>query len=275
MSKLDIDQTHFERCFGRSPCGVSHRLTDHPLLGLGAIADLADRLPPSSIEHNRGDLAEVMASGDIPRLEGQTPGEIARGIEHNGCWMVLKNIQQDPRYHALLEETLAELGPAAERDGGMTRKEAFIFLSAPESVTPSHIDPEHNLLLQIRGTKTIVVGRFPDQFTEQREAERFYSASDRNLPLKPADAQSYVLMPGDGVYVPVMAPHMVRNGPTVSVSLSTAFFTPRVLDHGRIHAVNARLRRVGFSPVAPGARPRSDRAKLVAARTAKRISRRG
>ena len=32
-------------------------------------------------------------------------------------------------------------------------REAFIFISSPNTVTPYHMDPEYNFLLQIRGTK--------------------------------------------------------------------------------------------------------------------------
>jgi hypothetical protein len=38
----------------------------------------------------------------------------------------------------------------ADRDGGMLDRFGFIFLSAPDSTTPSHTDPEHNFPLQVR-----------------------------------------------------------------------------------------------------------------------------
>jgi len=34
-------------------------------------------------------------------------------------------------------------------------QQAFIFVSSPEAVTPLHMDPEHNFLLQVRGLKTL------------------------------------------------------------------------------------------------------------------------
>ena len=43
--------------------------------------------------------------------------------------------------------------------GAMLTPQGFIFVSSPDSVTPYHFDPEHNILLQIRGTK--VMTQFP------------------------------------------------------------------------------------------------------------------
>jgi hypothetical protein len=271
MNKLDIDQAAFAEGFARAPFAVTHRLAGNPLLSVDAIADLAGRLPEDQIEHNRGDLHEVQDPDDVPRLDA-SPREIAQDIDSNGCWMVLKNIEDDPDYRELLHATLGEVEPLiAGREGGMGRREGFIFLSAPGSVTPSHIDPEHNLLLQIRGSKTMKVGRFPDARSAQLEVERFHAVAERNLSWRPQALLTFPLFPGDGVYIPVFAPHLVRNGPVVSVSLSITFFTPQVLDANRLHAVNARIRRLGLSPPPPGARPRSDRAKLALVDGVRRI----
>ena len=42
--------------------------------------------------------------------------------------------------------------PQARARAGL---EGFIFVSSPGSVTPYHIDPERNFLLQVRGNKTM------------------------------------------------------------------------------------------------------------------------
>jgi hypothetical protein len=181
--------------------------------------------------------------------------------------MVLKHIEQDPEYKRLLDETLDEVAPLVnDREGGMHRREGFVFLSAPNSVTPSHIDPEHNFLLQVRGWKEMNVGRFGDPRAEQELLERYYSGGHRNLDWKPEDATTYRLDPGNGIYVPVHAPHFVRNGDSVSVSLSITWFTPAIERAARVHGLNARLRKLGMSPVAPGRRTASDQAKAGAAK---------
>jgi hypothetical protein len=261
---LEIDPKQFAADFARRPFTVEHNLTDHALLSVESLAQLADRIPEASVEHNRGDVPEVLASADAPKAD-LSPGEIARGIETNGCWMVLKHIEQDPEYKRLLDQTLDEVAPlVSDREGGMDHREGFIFLSAPNSVTPSHIDPEHNFLLQIRGWKEMHVGSFTDARAEQELLERYYSGGHRNLEWRPEEATTYRLDPGNGVYVPVHAPHFVRNGDAVSVSLSITWYTPAIERAARVHALNSRLRKLGISPLAPGRRVASDQAKAGA-----------
>jgi Cupin superfamily protein len=265
---LEIDPERFSADFARRPFTVEHSLTEHPLLSVESIARLAERIPEDSVEHNRGDVPEVLASGEAPQAD-LTPGEIARGIETNGCWMVLKHIEQDPEYKRLLDEALDEVAPlVSDREGGMHKREGFIFLSAPNSVTPSHIDPEHNFLLQVRGWKEMHVGSFSDPEAEQQLLERYYSGGHRNIDWKPEEATNYRLDPGDGVYVPVHAPHFVRNGDGVSVSLSITWFTPTIERDARVYALNARLRRLGLSPAGPGQRSDSAKAGAVKALSA-------
>ena len=261
---LDIDPARLADALGHAPLAVRHTLADHRLLSVDALADLADALPEASVEHNVGDVPLVAGEDAVTRLDA-SPGDIARGIETNGCWMVLKNIEQQPAYRELLDACLDEVVPLLdEREGPMTLREAFVFLSAPGSVTPSHVDPEHNFLLQIRGTKEMNVGRFVDPAAEQRELERFYSGGHRNIHQTPDEIQVFALAPGDGVYVRPNAPHYVVNGPTVSVSLSITWQTARTVRTARVHAANGRLRGLRITPRRPGEREAVDRVKAGA-----------
>jgi hypothetical protein len=250
---------------------MKHSLTDHELLTVESIAQLAERLPEETLEHNYANLGKVTDPDAVKRSE-DPPGEVARNIDTNGCWMVLKNIEQDPAYKALLDELLDEVQPYLDPSvGGMTEREGFIFLSAPGSMTPSHTDPEHNFLLQVRGTKDMYVGRFPDPETEQLALEDAVTGGHRNVTWEPRDPELFALQPGDGVYVYPHAPHWVENGDQVSVSLSITFATAKSQETQRVHRVNARLRRLGVSPTAPGRRPGLDRRKAATARAMSRI----
>lgn len=270
---LDIDRADFDANFARSPYLLSHSLIDHPLLTVDRIAALADALPAEKVEHNIGKVPALLPSGEAPRVDS-SPGEIARGIETNGCWMVIKNIEDDPEYARLLNDTLDEVMPlVVAAEGGMRGREGFIFLSAPDSTTPAHIDPEHNFLLQIRGTKTMEIGNFPDPDSRQRELERYYAGGHRNIGWMFDQPREFPLEPGDGIYVPVHQPHLVRNGPAVSVSLSITWQTPRTVIAQKAHIANARLRRLGLAPSEPGAHELRDRVKAVAARSAQRVGR--
>jgi hypothetical protein len=264
---LQIDGREFADNFGERSYAIHHDLVEHPLLTVGAIAELADRLPSERVEHNVGKLPVVLGGQEAPRVE-QSPGEIARGIDTNGCWMVLKNIESDEPYRRLLDECLDEVVPlVGAREGGMSQREGFIFLSAPGSVTPAHFDPEHNFLLQIRGQKSMNVGRFPDAATEQQEVERYHGGGGRNIDWKPIESQEYLMGPGDGVYVPVHMPHWVTVPANVAVSLSITFFTPAAEDAVVLHKINRGLRKLGLKPARPGRRGGVDRAKVLAGKT--------
>lgn len=269
---LDIDDGILATSFGGQPCRVRHRLVDHPLLSVEAIAELAERLPVDRIEHNLGDLPVVVGQAAAPSAS-LAPAEIARGIETNGCWMVLKNIEADAPYAALLDATLDEVAARIASKSAMGLREGFIFLSAPGAVTPAHFDPEHNLLLQVRGQKTMNVGRFPDSKIEQVELERYYAGGGRNIEWLPTQPQAFSMEPGDGVYVPVHAPHWVTVPDNVAVSLSITFRTAATENAVILHRINGGLRRLRLSPAPIGAHRTSDRAKVRAGRAVRALRR--
>jgi len=271
---LEISADEFEAKFGRESFGMRHTLTEHELLTVESVAVLADKLPEVSVEHNKGNVPTVLASGEAATVDA-TPGDIARNIDTNGCWMVLKHIEQVPEYHELLDATLDELPSSViDREGGTILREGFVFLSAPNSTTPAHTDHEHNFLLQVRGWKEMNVGKFSDRKVEQLHLEKIFAGGHRNMDRMPDDPTCYRLEPGDGVYVPPVAPHWVTNGPEVSVSLSITFRTPTSRRSEIVHGVNQRLRKLRLSPKPPGENETSDRAKEALHRTAKTLLRR-
>jgi oxalate decarboxylase/phosphoglucose isomerase-like protein (cupin superfamily) len=272
---VTADRSTLLENFARRPFAVTHALVEHPLLRLERIARLAESLHESQVESNPGTVPDVLPDGVAGARTGTesvepAPGEIVRGIETNGRWIVLKKIESDPEYRALLEESLEAIVPhVAHTEGGAVRKEAFIFISAPGSTTPSHIDPEHNLLLQIRGSKDMIVGAFPDPDTREAEIERQCGGGHRNLPDLPTDPTTFHMKPGDGVYVPIYAPHMVKNGPAVSISFSITFYTEESERMRGIYSMNARLRRLRMNPRRPGEHAGSDRVKSATWRAAR------
>lgn len=226
---------------------LSHGLVGHGLLTLDALATLAERMPATSVEYNLGKLPLGVTAEDTP-ANGLTLGETIRTIDTNGSWAVLKNVEHDPAYAALLDDALAELEPiVASKTGPMLHREAFIFLSSPGSVTPFHMDPEHNILLQIMGQKTMTV--FPardEDLVPAQKSEDFHGGGHRNLVWQDgfkARGNAVRLEPGDAIHVPVKAPHFVENGPTVSVSLSVTWRSERSVAEGELHSFNALLRK--------------------------------
>jgi Cupin superfamily protein len=271
---LRIDRHGFAEAFAERPFPVEHQLVDHPLLTLEGIAELADTLPRTAVERHRADLPLIVPGG-APDLDGR-PSDTVREIATNNCWMVLWNVEQVPAWRTLLHDCLDEVAAhIGRRDGGMRQRQGFLFLSAPNATTPAHFDPEHNLLLQIRGTKEMNVGRFPDPADQQRELDRYHDGGHRNLSAVPVEARMFLLEPGTGVYVPSFAPHWVQNRDAVSISLSITFRTRRSAAAERVHWCNARLRRLVLHPRPPGQNAQVDRAKVAAMGAADALRRAG
>jgi hypothetical protein len=260
-----LDLTGGADAIGRREFGVRHQLAGHQLLSLEALAELADALPAGAVEKHEARQPLLVPGGAADTVDPGRPSDTVRTIETNGRWMVLWNIEQVPRYRALLDAILDEARPLVPpREGAMGRREAFLFLSAPDAVTPVHFDPEHNFLLQIRGVKEIQVGRFPDRDWELAELDRYHDGGHRNLDRIPPRSSTFVMHPGEGVYMYPWAPHWVHNGPEVSVSLSITFRTRLSERHERVHLFNRRLRKRGYRPTPAGVSDRLDRAKAGA-----------
>lgn len=256
------------------PHKLEHRLGVHPLMELDALADLAESLPEQSIEYNAADLP-IGVDGK-PDPTGIPIGETIRAIATSGSWAVLKNVEQNPAYAALLEELLAELRPEIEaKTGKMLMLQAFIFITSPNGVTPYHFDPEHNILLQLRGTK--VMTQFPagdPAYAPNEVHETYHTGGPRELRWRDelaAGGTEFPLAPGEALFVPVMAPHFVRNGPEPSVSFSITWRSEWSYAEAEAHAFNALLRKIGLTPRRPKRWPASNRGKSYGWKLARRL----
>lgn len=264
------------------PVVLSHGLAGHPLLQLDALAALAGRIRPVDAEYNRGDVSVGLDPGETP-ANGLSIEETIRRIEQCGSWMVLKFVDQDPLYRALLAETLAEVEPVVRPvTGRMLKMEAFIFISSPDAVTPFHFDPEHNILLQIRGSKTMTVFPAHDETLASGEAhEAFHAGGHRNLAWRDEFAErgtAFALEPGRAVYVPVKAPHWVKNGAQVSISFSITWRSEWSYREEYAHRMNGLLRRAGLRPSPPARFPSQNHLKSLGYRAidkARRVTGRG
>jgi len=268
MTAFDTNaRAGFRAAYPEQPMLIDHGLVDHPLLQLDALAGLAQRIRPVDVEYNRADLPVGVRAEDTP-ANGLSVEETIRSIEQNGSWMVLKFVEQDPLYRQLLAETLAELADDVRPSTGeMLKQEAFVFISSPNAVTPFHFDPEHNILLQIRGTKTMTIFPAADEgLVSGREHERFHEGGHRNLPWQEdfaARGSAFALEPGRAVYVPVKAPHWVRNGPDVSISFSITWRSEWSYREEYARRMNAVLRKAGLSPAPPGRYPHQNHVKSL------------
>ena len=256
---------------------LTHHLAGHPLFELESLIALAGRIRPVDVEQNLADLP-IGVDPESVRENGLSVEQTIRSIEQNGSWMVLKFIQQDPEYCALLDSLLDELLPLVRpRTGAMIQREAFIFISSPNAVTPFHIDPEHNILLQLRGSKTMTVFRPDDWDVISPDAiEAFHAGGHRNLPYRDEIASHgtpITIHPGEAIYVPVKAPHWVQNGPEVSISFSITWRSEWSYREAHAHGLNQMLRDAGLKPSAPKRYPHQNMAKSVAYRAIQKVRR--
>jgi hypothetical protein len=274
---LDVAPGELAGAFGRSPFLIRHHLGDaHPLLSRAALVERAAEWPAPWVEHHRADLPFVLPSGKTEQLPGGVD-EVVRDIDTNGCWVVLWQLEHSPRYSVLLDECLDEIDVlVGDREGGMTSRGMNLLVASPHAVAPAHFDMHHNFLLQIEGTKDVMIGSFSDPTLREREIDRYYDEHNNNLRLLPDVVSTFHLAPGDGLYIPPFAFHWVRGGPEASVGLSCGFRTRATEQTKLVHTCNAKLRRLGLHPAPAGRSPQRDRAKVAAytwARRARRATR--
>ena len=267
-------RTRFAAHYPERPHILTHDLTSHPLLEIEALAALAEKLPITSVEYNRGDLP-IGVDGK-PGSHGMTIAETIRRVAEAESWAVLKNIEQVPAYEDLLLGLLEEIRPEIEAaTGAMLTPQGFIFVSSPNSVTPYHFDPEHNILLQIRGQK--VMTQFPagdTRFVPDKAHETYHSGGPRELKWDDSFLSAgteFPLSPGEALFVPVMAPHFVKNGPAPSVSLSITWRSEWSYRESDARIFNAMLRARGLHPKAPGRWPHENYAKAYAFRVLRKL----
>lgn len=265
---------HFARQYPEQPHKLTHNLSDNPLLEIPALAQLSEGLPQSSVEFNRGDLP-IGVDGK-PDATGMSIGETIRRVHEANSWAVLKNIEQAPVYEALLLELLNEIRPEIEaKTGEMLRPQGFIFISSPNAVTPYHFDPEHNILLQLKGSK--VMTQFPAgdaRFAPDIVHESYHAGGARELTWDNGFAtagREFEIRAGEALFVPVMAPHFVRNGPQSSISLSITWRSSWSFAEADARALNRKLRALGLNPKAPGRFPHQNSAKSFIYRTLRKI----
>jgi hypothetical protein len=196
---------------------------------------------------------------------------VFRRIEEPGSWLALYNVETHPKYRVFLDEVIASVRHLVDPEQpGMFEVGGFIFISAPPSVTPFHIDRENNFWLQVAGRKTINVWEPSDRVTVAGSLVENFILTGSLSEVKLTEehrgrSHEFDVGAGDGVYFPSTSPHMthsdntwVRPGDGVSISIGVVFYTDVTCQHAHIHALNRVLRRFGLSPRSPGESPLVD-----------------
>ncbi|HEV8451021.1 MAG TPA: cupin domain-containing protein [Gaiellales bacterium] len=233
------------------------------------MAELADRLPAQSVRREQADLALANSGFGYVDVGSGPPSKTLLDIEQSGVRMTLRDIQQDPAYAEIINDCLDEVeGLVRDREGGMTRRAGYLFISAPASTTPMHFDVEHSFLLQVRGVKLVSVASFADNPSiRHRELDRYLDGEECDFEAMQAAAETTRLDGGVGVYLPSYVPHWVETESGVSVSFSIPFFTAYTERTEGVSRINQRLRRLHMSPRPPGESASVDKTKAAVFRS--------
>lgn len=253
MSVIKLNPTELLAHFDQHAFACSHSLIENPLFSNSSLRHLAEQLTPQHFEYET-QVLPVNSPVTSTAFKQANRTELLKSFDnltHSPSWIVLKNVEQEPKYRDLLE-TILNL---ANKQGLLEiqdsfQHEAFIFISSAQYVTPYHMDPEHNFLLHLQGKKKIwVLGKenIPDL-----EIENFYKTGQRQRPM-PTDAlekaQLFTLEPGDALYIPPTTPHWVEVLPgEQSLSFSVTFRTSVTRNREKNYRANAFLRSLGWTP---------------------------
>lgn len=246
---------------------LKHNFHQHPLLQLDELEALAQRLLPLKqcrfITPGAKQDSAFIHHAESP--DGRDLTEVFRSISQPGSWIALYNAETDPKYAGLVKEAISSVEHLVDREQpGIFNPQAFIFISAPPSVTPFHIDRENNFWLQIHGRKIMNVWDAHDRnIIPATTIENFIidkSLHDVNLKDEfKAAKNEWDLGPGEGVYFPSTSPHATRTETSwvteenaVSVSIGIVFYTEKTRKDAYIHTFNRLLRRFGVTPKFPG-----------------------
>lgn len=261
---LRADEDLFRRGFDTHPFPFAHRLATHELFALDRLIELARTLSdvPGAVYYDAGDV-DVDQRLDEIAFDEMPIATVVERIETARAFVLLRKSNTVPEYAAILEACLDQILAMSGRDlrPVLTQPLMTIVISSPHRVTPFHMDGDCNFLFQIRGRKSVrIFDRNDRDVLPEREIERYYAVDKNAVTYKPAfeeRAFGIELEPGQGVHIPINAPHWVRNGPDVSVSISMNFLYNDEV-RGDVYRANYWLRRLGLKPLPPERNPAVD-----------------
>lgn len=257
----------FRASYDAKPFEFHHGLTtSNPLFNLAAIRRLLD-VPEvkNSIAYDATDVRVDQRWETISKIKPPIE-EVFDQIATSRGWIMMRFVHRVPEYRAILDACLNEVRRLSGHDINQDEKsrEAIIFVTSPNRVTPYHIDRECNFLMQVMGEKVInVFDRNDKEVVTERELETYWSKDNNAGVYKPQfQDRAFVrtMRPGTGVHIPVNFPHWVENGDNVSVSLNVNVQF-KDTERANVYRANYALRRLGLKPTPPGKSEMTDRLK--------------
>jgi hypothetical protein len=262
--------------FDRSAFRFTHDLADHEALQLDSLRDIVLSLPRDRVFASRADLKidtdfdRAHVDHKIDQSLEATLGDMAT----MNSYVMVRQPDSHPRLQPVLEQFKSELREQMRRSGasggGPSRSNGalhdpmlYLFISSPNSVTPFHVDRYSTLLLQLQGEKDVMIWNRRDRqtVTEEELESLFGRPYEKNPGYKGANTNeppATHLRRGEGVHIPFTAPHWVKNGPAVSVSVSFICKTEESLRDANAYRFNYHARRLLSRLPGPLPRPALD-----------------
>jgi hypothetical protein len=263
-SHIEVDWSRFDP-WRITP--VRHDLTSHFLLQPPQLTELGRRLESRGLIRTHSNAVTAGTPfNDAPSVapNRKSARDTLSQIRDAKAWMSLLNVQVDDIYRTLVDEVLEQLRPEIEkRDPGLCYRAGWIFVTSPNTITPFHIDKEHNFIVQIHGCKKLYVWDHRDtEVVSEMARDRFHHRHARDLIVWRDEfksrAQVFNLEPGVGAYMPSTSPHMVENDHDPSITMSFTYYTDATRRNSRVHAAHEALRTKGFKFGPVGTNPTLD-----------------
>jgi hypothetical protein len=267
MSIISLDSAVASAKFLKDAFTLKHHLVGNPLFTLPRLVALAKAMPRDHIEFNSGKVSVDVKPEDVPQID-MAPEDVIKSIETANAWMVIKRVERDADYQAVLETFVREANIAAGRPADeYSDVQGFIFVSSAKATTPFHLDAEENILIQLHGDKFVRTFDNSDRKLISEEFMEISPSRHRNQHYEDwfeSRATVHNLKPGDALHMPYLIPHWVSTGDSYSISMAMTWKTPEVVRLNKIRLVNGTLRHLGLPQKPPGVSPMRDAAKVLA-----------
>ncbi len=239
--------------WGKKPLAIKHRLHEHPLYSLDALADLIDKYPRQQyalVHMGAQKERRLWREGEIGSMSGH---QVINAIAKGRMWLNLRNIGQvDKRYTAILDEIFEEVRQNVPAYDTYARTSG-ILISSPNAQVYYHMDLPGQSLWQIHGKKRVYL--YPDKapFLTFEELERISLFEvEVDIPYEPwydDHATVFEIAGGDMLHWPLNAPHRVENLDCLNVSMTTEYWTEVIRRRQMINMANGILRhKLGLTP---------------------------
>jgi len=235
-----------------SPLRLEHRLSQHPLYSLEALAELIEGYPRQHyalVEMGpQGSNRRLWREGDIGELSG---AEVIGAIQRGRMWLNLRNVSQvDRRYKDVLDQIFEEVRARVPGYDTFDRTSG-ILISSPNAQVYYHMDLPGQSLWQLHGRKRVYLypNSAPYLTGEQLEKIALYEVDIPYEESYDAAATVFEIGPGEMLHWPLNAPHRVENLDCLNVSMTTEYWTETIRRSQIINMANGILRdKIGIAP---------------------------